>query len=85
MYAEWQVAHGKDTTNRTETAIRFPIFKAKVIEVINFNREKKSWRKGINAYSDLTNEEFKKMYPPIEDDSVYKDSDGNDFIPWDLS
>lgn len=42
---------------------KFSVFKAKANEVMEFNAAGHSWKKGINAWSDLTDEEFNQRYP----------------------
>lgn len=66
MYREWLVHYEKDS-NLQAALERFPLFKAKTREIIQFNSEGHSWTKGINAWSDLTDDEFYARYPPMEE------------------
>jgi hypothetical protein len=60
MYSEYQVAFEK--TN-TDFAYRLEIFKNKVLDIAKHNQDTtKTWKKGINQFSDWTDEEFMDYY-----------------------
>ena len=66
MYEDWLVDNDKDMTKPAAVMERFSIFKDKVREVAAFNKEGHSWKKGINPWSDLTDEEFYQVYPLMD-------------------
>lgn len=67
MYREWLQVYEKDTSDLTATMERYSIFKTKTLEIIEHNSDKtNTWKKGINAWSDLTDDEFYARYPPME-------------------
>ena len=66
MYEDWLVHYEKDMTNKAAVMKRFTIFKDKAKTVAAFNKEGHSWKKGINPWSDLTDEEFYTLYPPMD-------------------
>ena len=64
MYNEFLTTFkGVKPTSYGDYNHRYKIFKAKLSEIIEFNqRPIASWKKGINKFSDWTNEEFQKHY-----------------------
>lgn len=68
MYHDWIKHHEKDTSDIQAVMERFTIFKEKTREVIAHNSDStKSWKKGINAYSDQTDDEFYGTTFPLMD------------------
>jgi cathepsin H len=66
MYKDWLVIYEKDTTNLADVMQRFSVFKSKAQNVFAHNQDKtQSWKKGINAWSDLTDAEFETVYPTM--------------------
>lgn len=55
IYAEFQSVYAEKSESR------FEVFRKTLEEVIAHNMKKSSWVQGLNDYSDLTFEEFKKM------------------------
>ena len=68
MYKDWMEHYSKDLSNPTQSMQRFTNFKSKAYEVISHNKDiTKTWTKGINAWSDLTDAEFNALYPVMEE------------------
>merc|ERR1712215_498832 len=59
QFAEFKQEFGKEYATAEEELERFNIFKAKAIEVHEHNKQNLPYTKGINFFSDLTEEEFK--------------------------
>lgn len=64
LYNEWLVYYEKPLTNLQETmGSRFSIFKEEVESIVKHNADdSQSWKKGLNAFSDMTFDEFKTYY-----------------------
>jgi len=59
----------KDLTDKTGAMERFSVFKANAKTVIEFNKDKtNTWEMGINQWSDLTDDEFFKLFPLLPKD-----------------
>ncbi|MFS8026185.1 putative fruit bromelain [Helianthus anomalus] len=59
-HEQWMVVHGRVYKDAAEKEMCFKIFKANVQHIDAFNSEKgKSYKLGVNAFTDLTNEEFR--------------------------
>ncbi|KAJ0443666.1 putative fruit bromelain [Helianthus annuus] len=59
-HEQWMVVHGRVYKDAAEKEMRFKIFKANVEHIEAFNSEKgKSYKLDVNAFTDLTNEEFR--------------------------
>ncbi|XP_038688831.1 zingipain-2-like [Tripterygium wilfordii] len=62
-FEQWMAKHGRSYNSITERVNRFYIFKDNYEYIENFNKAKnKTFKLGINAFSDLTNDEFLAMY-----------------------
>nr|AHA62778.1 RCR3-like cysteine protease [Mirabilis jalapa] len=65
-HEQWMARHGREYKDDIEKEKRFQIFKENVKRIEEFNRGsgngKKSYTLGVNAFTDLTNEEFKAIY-----------------------
>jgi len=62
QFTEFKQQFGKQYDTPAEELKRFNIFKATVQEVEEHNRQDLSYTKGINFFSDLTQDEFKSTY-----------------------
>ncbi|XP_050365330.1 mexicain-like [Argentina anserina] len=63
VFDNWMEEHGRTYANSEEKAKRFAIFKAKRFDIENFNRHgNHSFTLGLNAFSDITYEEFDEIY-----------------------
>jgi len=62
QFAEFKQEFGKEYATAEEELERFHIFKEKAREVEEHNRQNLPYTKGINFFSDLTEEEFKSTY-----------------------
>ncbi|KAI3796796.1 hypothetical protein L1987_39481 [Smallanthus sonchifolius] len=61
-HEQWMADHGRVYKDAAETEMRFKIFKANLENIEAFNSEGgKSYKLGINAFTDLTNEEFRAL------------------------
>ncbi|KAI3719037.1 hypothetical protein L6452_19926 [Arctium lappa] len=59
-HEQWMALHGRVYKDATEKEMRFEIFKANVENIEAFNSVgDKSYKRGMNAFTDLTNEEFR--------------------------
>jgi len=62
QFHAWMEEHGKQYSTPSELRYRFRVWSQAVAEVERFNAEGHSWKKGINKFSDLTEEEFASQY-----------------------
>ncbi|XP_028760340.1 P34 probable thiol protease-like, partial [Neltuma alba] len=65
LFQIWKKETGREYQNLGEEAIRFEIFKSNLKEIREKNAERKSasdYSLGLNEFSDMTYEEFSKMY-----------------------
>lgn len=64
LYNEWLVYFEKPLQNAQETmGPRFTVFKQEVQSILAHNADStQSWKKGLNAFSDMTFEEFQAYY-----------------------
>ena len=62
MYEAWLVEHGKNYNGLGEKEKRFEIFKDNLRSIDEHNAQNLSWKKGLNQFADLTNEEFRSRY-----------------------
>ncbi|KAI3719042.1 hypothetical protein L6452_19935 [Arctium lappa] len=59
-HEQWMALHGRVYKDATEKEMRFEIFKVNVENIEAFNSAgDKSYKRGMNAFTDLTNEEFR--------------------------
>ena len=72
-HEQWMALHGRVYQDSAEKEMRFEIFKENVEFIEAFNKDgSKPYKLGINAYADLTNEEFRasrngyKMPSPLK-------------------
>ncbi len=66
MYKDWLIHYEKDTSDLSDTMERFTIFKEKTREIMGFNADKSNtWTKGLNQFSDLTDDEFYGSERPL--------------------
>lgn len=64
MYLDFLSHYDKDVSDEKGALLRFTHFKSKVYDIIEFNKDKtNSWEKGLNQWSDLTDEEFEARFP----------------------
>jgi C1A family cysteine protease len=61
-FAEWTHKHGKKYASKEELVLRRSIFAANNAKIEAHNAEGHSWTMGVNAFADLTGEEFKARY-----------------------
>ncbi|PNX71397.1 cysteine proteinase, partial [Trifolium pratense] len=58
-HQQWKMKYGRTYTNSSEMDKRYQIFKENLKYIVNFNNAgNKSYKLGLNPYSDLTSEEF---------------------------
>jgi cathepsin L/cathepsin K len=65
LFKVWHLIYKKGvyTMNSDEYTIRLEIFKSKVDEIKKWNMDpSKTWKKGLNKFSDLTKSEFRENY-----------------------
>jgi len=66
---EFLAHYQKDMTDKVSSMQRFSVFKGKVREIIEFNKDKtQTWEKGINRWSDLSETEFYEEFPLLKGD-----------------
>ncbi|KAL5989611.1 hypothetical protein ACLOJK_010504 [Asimina triloba] len=79
-HEQWMAQYGRIYKDAAEKEYRFQIFKTNVELIESFNSAgHRSYRLGINAFTDLTNEEFKSSrngYKPTRE----KASDSTSFV-----
>lgn len=64
MYLDFLTHYEKDVSDEKGAALRFTVFKKKVQEIMEFNKVKSNtWEKGLNKWSDQTDEEFNEIFP----------------------
>ena len=60
-FEAFEEKYNKNYANGIERLQRFVIFQKNLRDIENFNQRKNaSWKKGINQFSDMTEEEFQK-------------------------
>lgn len=62
LYDSWLVKHGKAYNALGEKEKRFEIFKDNLKFIEEHNKESRTYKVGLNRFSDLTNEEFRANY-----------------------
>lgn len=62
MFEKFIEKHNKVYFNTEEHNFRREIYIQRLVEVYEHNQSGQGWFKGINRFSDLTDEEFKRMY-----------------------
>ncbi|KAL9249373.1 Senescence-specific cysteine protease SAG39-like protein [Drosera capensis] len=61
-HEDWMVQYGRTYKDNAEKAMRFEIFKKTVEFIEAHNRLNKGYTLSVNAFADLTDEEFRKTY-----------------------
>ena len=61
-FKEFVREFGKNYSGNNEYETRFNVFMANFLEVENHNSRNHTWKKALNEFSDLTGEEFEKVY-----------------------
>ncbi|WVZ95772.1 hypothetical protein U9M48_041495 [Paspalum notatum var. saurae] len=62
LFEEWVAKHRKAYASFEEKLRRFEVFKDNLKHIDEINREVSSYWLGLNAFADLTNDEFKATY-----------------------
>jgi C1A family cysteine protease len=62
MFNSWKIQHGKVYLDEAEEDYRFGVFTQMYFYIQGFNAAGNTARLGLNAFSDLTSEEFKALY-----------------------
>ncbi|KAH6796842.1 Granulin repeat cysteine protease family protein [Perilla frutescens var. hirtella] len=62
LYDQWLAKHGKAYNGIGENDRRFQIFKDNLNFIDRHNTGNRTYKVGLNQFSDLTNEEYKSMY-----------------------
>ncbi|GAU46861.1 hypothetical protein TSUD_385380 [Trifolium subterraneum] len=66
-HQQWMVKYGRTYTNSSEMEKRRKVFKMNLESIENFNNAgNKSYKLGLNPYSDLTSEEFIASYTGLK-------------------
>ena len=90
-WTDWKGAFSKSYGSMEEEVMRREIFEQKIDEILSHNKEGRSWRMGVNEWSDLTNSEWKQRMgfvavPPYGNDmrshDLLPEVEGNDNIDW---
>ena len=87
-FEQWKVEHGKTYPSQFEEAYRKTVFLKKVAEVAVHNADKtNAYEKGINQFSDLTQDEFAAKYLTLKvkaqvHSRTMQDSNINGDIDW---
>lgn len=61
-FSEWMNKYSKQYSTQEEFNFRLSLFAKKTKEINRFNAEGHSWKKGLNQFSDLTQEEFAERF-----------------------
>ncbi|KAL9266919.1 Senescence-specific cysteine protease SAG39-like protein, partial [Drosera capensis] len=61
-HEQWIKQYGRVYKNAAEKQTRFEIFKKNIEYIENMNRLNRSFSLGLNAFTDLTNEEFRASH-----------------------
>jgi len=61
-FTEWSKKHAKSYASKEEMVLRRAIFAANVAKINAHNASPSSFKMGVNAFADLTGEEFKARY-----------------------
>ncbi|KAK2432173.1 hypothetical protein QL285_030307 [Trifolium repens] len=76
VFHDWMLEHGRTYSNSTEMKKRREIFKKELEHIKMFNNDgKKSYKIGLNAFSDLTFEESFPCSCVTEDDEYDEDDE----------
>ncbi|KAF5803735.1 putative fruit bromelain [Helianthus annuus] len=82
-FLAWKVKWGKDYATKEEDESRFQTFKQNLREIEAFNsRSSARWWKGLNMFSDLTDEQFKTEFLGCKHPTMYKDVGGDEVMCW---
>nr|GLL28907.1 ervatamin-B-like [Ipomoea trifida] len=69
-HEEWMAHHGRSYRDEVEMATRFRIFKKNLEYIESFNKAgNKSYKLGLNKFSDLSHEEFRSMF--LNEDNIF--------------
>lgn len=72
LFRLWKGRHGKEYSSPAEHEYRKRVFRANHEFIVKHNQEGHSFKVGHNQFSDLTNEEYRKMYlSPLNGDSPF--------------
>ena len=69
-HEQWMALHGRVYENNIEKAKRFQIFSENVKRIEALNKMNRGFTLGVNAFADLTNEEFRTFYTGYKGNSA---------------
>ncbi len=72
LFRDYRTVFEKKYANKNSEAAHFATFSTRVKDVFDFNGAKHSWQKGINRFTDLSDEERKAFVMPEVDAKVCK-------------
>ncbi|KAJ4730613.1 hypothetical protein LUZ62_030334 [Rhynchospora pubera] len=72
VFEKWIAKHGKSYQNLGEKQRRFEIFKENLKHIEETNKQRKSYRLGLNVYADMHHEEFKSKYLGLKQNLMKK-------------
>ncbi|MFS8019840.1 putative fruit bromelain [Helianthus anomalus] len=82
-FLAWKGEWGKEYPTKEEDESRFQTFKQNLREIEAFNsRSSARWWKGLNMFSDLTDEQFKTEFLGCKHPTMYKDVGGDEVMCW---
>jgi xylem cysteine proteinase len=62
VFEKWITKHSKQYQNLEEKQRRYEIFKANLKHIEETNKQRKSYRLGLNVFADMHHEEFRSKY-----------------------
>jgi hypothetical protein len=64
LFKDFKNEFGKKYNDENHERVHFEIFREKAKEVFEFNGKKLSWYKGINRFTDMSDDELKSFVMP---------------------
>jgi len=81
FWGDWKLHFRKSYSSVEEEAMRRDIFAQKVDEILAHNAEGRSWRMGVNEWSDMTHSEWKQRMGFFPIPARGNDMNSNDSLP----
>jgi C1A family cysteine protease len=89
IFEKWATKHGKNYSTVAEKTFRLEVFVKNYSKMIRINKSGKSYKAGINKFSDLTKEEFEAKYmgyipstKKYNNESVQESIEAPDSVDW---
>ncbi|CAL9203481.1 unnamed protein product [Musa hybrid cultivar] len=79
LFDSWMSRHSKSYANFEEKLRRFEVFKDNLKHIDETNRQKRSYWLGLNAFADMTHDEFKATYLGVSTSMPRRRDSGSSF------